>query len=192
MSNQKVAKKFIREALVATSFMAVFVIAGCNQKKPDFPDVKAKVNSSLTQKDLGSIEVSQDRDKGVMTLSGTVPTVAKKQQAESIAKQAASDYTIADEVAVVAPGTAKEVKEANADTDGAIQDNFKAALAKNKNLESQSVTVKSTNGVVMLSGNVETEADKLEAEKLANTVPDVKQVVDEIQVKAAATTNAKN
>jgi hyperosmotically inducible protein len=123
----------------------------------------------------------------VITLSGTVPTLDEKQQAESVAKQAAPNYTIADEIAVVSPGTAKETKAVDKDIDGAIKDNFKAALKKNKKLGKQTITAKSTNGVVVLSGSVKTEADKLEAEKLAKAVPNVQQVVNEIKVKLPAT-----
>lgn len=187
MSDRKMANKLIVKALVATSLVGVFVIAGCHKTKPDYPDFKGAVSSSLAQKDLGSIQVSQDRDKGVITLSGTVPTLDEKQQAESVAKQAAPNYTIADEIAVVSPGTAKETKAGDSDTDGAIKDNFKAALTKNPKLEKQTISVKSTNGVVVLSGSVKTEADKLEAGKLAKAVPNVQQVVNEIKVKLPAT-----
>jgi len=51
--------------------------------------------------------------------------------------------------------------------------------------------VKSTNGVVVLSGSVKTEADKLEAQKLAKAVPNVQQVVNEIDVKPPATGQSK-
>jgi len=193
MLSRKMANKLIVKALVATSLVGVFVITGCNMishimKKPNYPDLKGAVSNSLTQKDLGSIQVSQDRDKGVITLSGTVPTSDEKQQAESAAKQAAPNYTIADEIAVVPPGTAKATKAGNSDTDGAIEDNFKAALTKNHSLNTQTISVKSTNGVVVLSGNVKTKADKLEAEKLAKAVPNVQQVVNEIKVKLPAQT----
>lgn len=192
MQNRKMANKLIVKALVATSLVGVFVIAGCQKTQPAFPDFKGAVSSSLTGKDLGSIQVSQDRDKGVITLSGTVPTPEEKQQADSIAKQAAPNYTIADEIAVVSPGTATETKAVDSDTDGAIVDNFKAALKQNHMLEKQTVSAKSTNGVVVLSGSVKTEAAKLEADKLAKAVPNVQQVVNEIKVKLPATGQSKS
>lgn len=191
MPNRKIENTLIVRALVAMSLAGVIVVAGCHQKQPDYPDYKGAVSSALTQKDLGSIQVAQDRDKGVITLSGTVPTLDEKQQAESVAKQAAPNYTIADEVAVIAPGTTKETKAGDSDTDGAIKDNFKAALTKNPNLDKQSISVKSTNGVVVLSGSVKTAADKLGAGKLATAVPNVQQVVNEIDVKLPATGQSK-
>ena len=179
MSSRKTANQLIVKALVATSLVGVFAIEGCNST---YPDYKGAVSSSLTQKDLGNIHVSQDRDHGVITLSGTVPKLAEKQQADSVAKQAAPKYTIANEIAVVSPGSEKATKADDSDIDGAIKDNFKAALTQNRNLNNETISVKSTNGLVLLSGNVNTEADKLEAAKLAKAVPNVQQVVNEIKV----------
>ena len=64
-------------------------------------------------------------------------------------------------------------------------------MTKNPSLDKQSISVKSTNGVVVLSGSVKTEADKLEAQKLAKAVPNVQQVVNEIDVKPPATGQSK-
>ena len=66
----------------------------------------------------------------MITLSGTVPTPDEKEQAASVAKQTAPNYTIADEIAVVSPGSAVATKAGDSDTDGAIKDPFKAALTK--------------------------------------------------------------
>jgi len=186
MPRRKMAHQLIGKVWVAASLVGVFVLAGCHRNQPGYPDFKSAVSSSLTRADLGSIQVSQDRDQGVITLSGTVPTPDKKQQADSVATQAAPNYTIADEIAVVSPGSATETTAGDSFTDNAIEDNFKAALTKNRNLEQQSISVKSTNGVVVLSGSVKTEADKLEAAKVAKAVPNVQQVVNEIEVKRPA------
>jgi len=42
------------------------------------------VTNSLNSNNLGSIDVSQDRDKGVITLKGNVASDDAKQQAESL------------------------------------------------------------------------------------------------------------
>ena len=44
-------------------------IAGCNKSHPD---EKSAVTNSLNGNNLNDVSVSQDRDKGVMTLSGNV------------------------------------------------------------------------------------------------------------------------
>jgi hyperosmotically inducible protein len=175
-------KKGMTKVFAIASLAAGLVIAGCNSN-PKYPDSKDAVNNSLTQNNLGAIHVSQDQDKGVITLTGTVPSDGQKSQAESVAKQAAPNYTIADEIAVVPPQNADATKAANSDTDDAIEDSFKADLKKHRNLDDQDISAKAKNGAVVLSGSVKTEAQKREAERLAKHVPNVQQVVNEIEVK---------
>src|SRR3954471_3796918 len=73
------------------------MIGGCNKS---YPDEKAAVDQALTSDDFGTVGVSQDRDKGVMTLRGNVANPADKTRAEKIAQRAAPDYTIANELGV--------------------------------------------------------------------------------------------
>lgn len=175
-------KKSTTRMFAIASLVVGLVIAGCNSN-PKYPDSKEAVNNSLTQNNLGAIHVSQDQNKGVITLTGTVPADSQKKQAESVAKQAAPNYTIADEIAVIPPQNADAIKAANSDIDNAIEDNFKADLKKHRNLNDQDISVKAKNGAVVLTGSVKTEAQKREAERLAKRVPNVQQVVNEIQVK---------
>ena len=182
MFSKRIGSKLALNALAIAGLAGILTVAGCNNG-PHYPDSKDAVNNALTQNNLGSIHVSQDRDKGVITLTGTVPTQDQKTQAESVAKQAAATYTVADEIAVVPPANADATKAANSDTDDAIEDSFKAELKKHHNLDDQSISVKSKNGAVVLSGSVKTEAQKREADKLAKAVPNVQQVVNEIEVK---------
>ncbi|MEO6964944.1 MAG: BON domain-containing protein [Acidobacteriaceae bacterium] len=182
MKSVTIGHKGMKKACVVASLAAGLMVAGCSSN-PKYPDSKDAVNNSLTQNSLGSIHVSQDRDKGVITLTGTVPADDQKSQAESVAKQAAPRYTIADQIAVVPPENASATKSANSDIDDAIEDNFKAELKKHRNLDDQSISVDAKNGSVTLSGSVRTAAQKREAEKLAKAVPNVQQVVNEIEVK---------
>jgi hyperosmotically inducible protein len=175
-------KNGITKAFAIASLAGGLLIAGCNNN-PKYPDSKEAVNNSLTENNLGAIHVSQDQGKGVITLTGTVPSDSQKTQAESVAKQAAPNYTIADEIAVVPPQNADATKAANSDTDDAIEDSFKADLKKNRNLDDQDISVKSKNGAVVLTGSVKTAAQKREAERLAKHVPNVQQVINELEVK---------
>ncbi len=79
-------------------------------------------------------------------------------------------------------------KEANcgppaSSLDSGIEDNYKAALQAHKNLDAQSISYSSTNGSLVLKGSVKTQAQRNEANKLARAVPNVKEVVNEIEVK---------
>src|ERR1700740_1072472 len=88
----------------ATILAGAMAIGDCHS--PAHPDEKSAVTNSLSSNNLGKVSVSQDRDKGVMTLTGNLDSQDAKNQAETLAKQAAPDYTIADEIGVRPPETA--------------------------------------------------------------------------------------
>jgi hyperosmotically inducible periplasmic protein len=172
-------RPFLLGAAVLLS--GAMVIAGCN--KASHPDEKAAVNNSLNSNNLSAVSVSQDRDKGVMTLGGNVDNADAKSQAESLAKQAAPDYTIANEIGVRPPQAANAGAVAS-NLDSAIEDNFKAAIKAHENLNDQSISGSAKNGTLVIKGTVKTAAQKKEAGSLAKQVPNVQQVVNEIEVKA--------
>jgi hyperosmotically inducible periplasmic protein len=162
----------------ATVLAGALVIAGC---KSSHPDEKSAVNTALSSNNLSAVSVSQDREKGVMTLTGTVDSQDLKNQAESLAKQSAPDYTIADEIGVRPPGDSQAGSVAS-NLDTAIEHNFTAAIKKHKNLNDQSISASAKNGTLVLKGSVKTVSQKEEASKLAKGIPNVQQVVNEIEV----------
>jgi hyperosmotically inducible protein len=155
------------------------VIAGCNKSHPDEKDA---VTNSLNSNHLSNVSVSQDRDKGVMTLSGNVDSADAKNQAESLAKQAAPDYTVANEIGVRPPQMANAGSVAS-NLDSAIEDNFKAEIKAHQNLDDQSIHGSAKNGTLVIKGSVKTAAQKKEVGTLAKQVPNVQQVVNELEVK---------
>jgi hyperosmotically inducible protein len=179
--------KVMKHTLVHRSFlvsMAATVAialgaAGCNKT---FPDEKSAVKDSLKSNSLDSIDVSQDREKGVMTLKGDLASDEQKTQAGSVAKTAAPDYTIANEIGVRPPG-ANAAGSVASNLDSAIEDNFKAAIKAHGNLNDQSISGSAKNGTLVIKGSVKTAKQKSEAENLAKQVPNVQQVVNEIEVK---------
>jgi hyperosmotically inducible protein len=166
----------------AAMFAGGLIIAGC-QHQPAHADEKAAVTNSLTSNNLSSLSVSQDRDKGVMTLTGDVSSDDQKSQAENLAKQAAPDYTIADEIGVRPLGEQSQAKAVDSSLDNGIEDNFKAEIKAHKGLDDQSIHAKAKNGTLILTGSVKTPDQKREAGSLAKKVPNVQQVVNELEVK---------
>jgi hyperosmotically inducible protein len=154
---------------------------GCHNQSAH-PDEKTAVTNSLSGSSLSQIDVSQDRTKGVMTLTGNVASDDQKNQAEAIAKQAAPDYTIADEIGVRPAGESNAGAVAS-NLDNAIEDNFKASIKAHNNLDDQSIHAKAKNGTLVLKGSVKTPQQKKEAENLAKQVPNVQQVVNELEIK---------
>ena len=127
------------------------------------------------------IQVTQDRDKGVVTLSGNVAADAEKAQAESIATGIANGQVVSNQIAVVPPGGESAAKTVNSDLDAGIEKNLDAALIQNKCHKGVTYDVK--RGVVTLTGEVSSQSKRAQVEKVASTVPNVQQVVNELQVK---------
>jgi len=155
-------------------------LAGCSDTNKS-PDVADNIRKSLDQAGYKDVSVSQDREKGVVTLTGTVATESDKAQAESLAKSGAGAQVVADQIAVRPPGNESDAKAVDSDVDQAIGKNLDALLVKNKLHKGVRYDVK--NGVVTLKGDVPSPSRRSQLAKLALTVPNVKQVVNELEVK---------
>jgi hyperosmotically inducible periplasmic protein len=170
-----------RLLLALLPLVLVGALAGCSETNKS-PDVTDNIRKSLDQSGYKDVSVSQDRDKGVVTLTGTVATESDKSQAEAIAKSGAGSQVVADQIAVRPPGNESDAKTVDADLDKAIEKNLDALLVKNK--LKNDVKYDTKNGVVTLTGEVRSQARRAQVEKLAASVPNVKQVVNELEVKS--------
>ncbi len=63
--------------------------AACSTGPAKSPDIAAHMRSDLERRGLHDVSVAQDRDTGVVTLSGKVPSEDEKSAAASIAQAAA-------------------------------------------------------------------------------------------------------
>ena len=173
------------------SLLALLVVAtmvGCSTSTKSV-DVSDSIRKSLDQAGLKDVTVSQDREKGVVTLGGHVAAEADKAQAESLAKSLAAGQVVANQIAVTPPGVESEAKTVNSDLDAGIEHNLDAALITNRLHEYVKFDVK--NAVVTLTGEVRSTPERARAEKVASSVPNVKQVVNELQVKNQKATSSK-
>lgn len=101
----KVALKFLSAgSICTTSILGGFLVCGCNTHPvKQYPWEIGAVVNALAFNELSNVQVSQDRVKGVMTLTGNVPSESHKALAGKIAAINASDYTIANDVVVTPP-----------------------------------------------------------------------------------------
>jgi hyperosmotically inducible protein len=157
------------------------VLAGCFATATKSPDVSDSIRKSLDQAGFKDVSVSQDRDKGIVTLGGQVASENDKLQAESVARSLAGAQVVADQIAVIPIGAEKEAKAVNSDLDAGIEKNMDAALIQNRLHDNVKYEVKS--GVVTLTGEVNSQSKRDHAESVATRVPNVKQVVNDLQVK---------
>jgi hyperosmotically inducible protein len=167
----------LRNALLALAIATV----GCSTTAPKAVDVSDSIKTALKQQGLTDVSVSDDTTAGVVTLGGHVPADAQKSAAESIAKSYAGNQVVADQIAVLPPGVESTAKTINSDLDKGIEKNLDAALLEN-NLN-KGVDYKVKNGVVTLTGEVNSQSRRAQVQTIAAAVPNVQQVVNELQIK---------
>jgi osmotically-inducible protein OsmY len=160
---------------------------GCSST-PQAADVSRSLRTSLDQAGLKGVSVGDDRDKGVVTLGGSVTADADKAQAETIAKSLAGTQVVANQIAVLPPGGVGDARKMGEDLDKGIESNLDAALIANKLRGRVQYSVR--NNVVTLTGNVVSEAERTLSEQVASTVPNVQQVVNELQVRKQKATSS--
>jgi hyperosmotically inducible protein len=163
------------------AIIAIGTVSGCSSAPTKSSDVEAPIRHALDQAGLKHVSVSQDRDKGVVTLTGTTTSDVDKSQAESIATSIATGQVISDQIAVRPPGGESLAKKVHSDLDGGIEKNFDAVLIQHK-LDSD-VKYAMKNGVITLTGQVNSQSRRDSVEHLAAGVPNVKQVVNELEAK---------
>jgi osmotically-inducible protein OsmY len=173
--------KTLKLCLTLLMLLAVGSLVGCSGTSTKSPDVSDSIRRSLDEAGLKDVSVTQDRDKGVVTLGGRVATDGDRAQAESIAKSIATGQVVANQIAVIPPGLESDAKTVNSDLDKGIDNNLHAALIQNGLLKGVKYDVK--NGVVTLTGEVNSQSKRAQVEQVASSVPNVRQVVNELQVK---------
>jgi hyperosmotically inducible protein len=165
---------------ISLALFAIVTVVGCSGFSAKSPDVADSIRKSLDQAGFKAVSINQDRDKGIVTLGGQVSSNDQKSQAESIAKSIAGAQVVADQIAVLPTGSEREAKAMNSDLDQGIEKNLDAALIQNNMHRDVTYSVKS--GVVTLTGEVNSPDRRAFAEKVATGVPNVQQVVNNLQV----------
>ena len=172
--------------LIASLTLSIAISLGCNNTRRA-PDVSGTIRHTLDQAGLNDVRVSQDRDKAVVSLTGKVGSDDDKARAESIARSIAGSEVISDEIGVRPNGDAGTAKQVDSDLDSGIDKNLSAALVQHR--LKREVRYDVNNGVVTLKGNVPSQSERANVEKLAEQVPNVKQVVNELEVKGQRATS---
>jgi hyperosmotically inducible protein len=180
--------KTLKPLLSVLAVVAVGTLVGCSTTSTKSLDVSDSIRTSLDQAGLKDVSINQDRDKGVVTLGGHVPADRDKAQAESIARDVARNQVVANQIAVVPPGIETAANKVNSDLDKGIESNLDAALIKNSLHEAVSYAVK--NHVVTLTGDVDSQSRRAQAQDVAAAVLNVRQVVNELQVKGQKATSS--
>jgi osmotically-inducible protein OsmY len=166
---------------ITTLFLlaSALLMMACSHR--DNVSYKDDVKKALEQAELKDVTVSEDQDKNTITLRGTVHSDEAKAKAADVAKATANTRIIADEISVQPVGSESEAKDVASNLDDAIEKNYKAALISS-GLEKQHVRFKAKNGVLTLTGSVKNANERRQADKLATGIPNVQQVVNQLEV----------
>jgi osmotically-inducible protein OsmY len=181
--------KTFKTCLSLLALAVVGTLVGCSTASTKAPSVSDSMRTSLDQAGFKDVSIIQDRDKGIVTLGGHVARDGDKAQAESIARSIAGTQVVANQIAVIPPGGERAARAVNSDLDKGIESNLDAALIAAKLHKSVNYAVKSQ--VVTLTGEVDSQSKRARAEQVASTVPNVQQVVNELQVKGQKASSSR-
>ncbi len=162
-------------------------LAGCSRSAKT-PDVVDNIRASLDKAGYKDVSVKHDADKGVVTLGGHVVADADKTQAQSIAASFAGSDIVSNQIAIIPMGGESDARIINADLDKGVASNLDAALLNARLHDNVKYTVK--NHVVTLTGDVDSQSTRDQAQAVAAAVPNVLQVVNELQVKSQKATSS--
>ena len=163
----------------ASLLLLLSTFACSNRTNP--ASYKDSVEKALEQADLKGVSVSEDGDKNTITLSGKLHSADAKTQAAQVAQSAAGPRIIANEIGVEPVGSESQAKNIESNVDDGIESNYKAALIS-RGLDKQDIGYDAKNGVLTLKGKVKSMKQRQEAQDLAKNVPNVAQVVNQIDV----------
>ncbi len=168
-------------SIAGLAFVIVLALAACH-RRPAQPTFKAAVQQALQQNGLGSVTVDEDVSHNTITLGGKTQNEQDKDRAYTIAGTAAPARVIVNQISVEPAGEAHRARQIESDVDAAIRKNFKAVLLANR-LERQHIQYSVKNGVLTLSGTVDSPQLKDDAQQAASSTPNVQQVVNELKVR---------
>lgn len=147
----------------------------------DDSSITAKVKAALVDADdIKSTDISVETDKNVVTLSGFVESQAQAEKAVSVAKGVEGVKSVSDKLHV---RDGKEQSAKGYAGDAATTSEIKAKLLADDIVPSRHVKVETTDGVVQLSGEVESKAQSDRAESIAKAIDGVKSVKNDLKVK---------
>ncbi|HID3751807.1 TPA: molecular chaperone OsmY [Citrobacter freundii] len=145
----------------------------------DDSTITAKVKAALVDHDsIKSTDISVKTDEKVVTLSGFVESQAQAEEAVKVAKGVEGVTSVSDKLHV---RDSKETSVKGYAGDTAITSEVKAKLLADDIVPSRKVKVETTDGVVQLSGSVDSQAQSDRAESIAKAIDGVKSVKNDLK-----------
>ena len=133
-------------------------------------------------------DISFRVDGTSVTLFGEVTRPALKSDAGSAVKHVEGVTHVENQIEVLPPGAEHDSKKIDSDLDKGIAGNLDAALIQGGLHKDINYAVK--NQVVTMTGEVDSQSKRTQAQDIVAAVPNVLQVVNELQVKEQKATSS--
>ncbi len=171
--------------LLLCAGLAVLVLGAgaCASTQPagrqvDDAAITAKVKTKITaDPELNPFDVDVDTLDGVVTLRGSLPTAEKVAEAVKLARYTDGVTNVENRLRVH-----KGASVAQRIGDSALASEIDAKLGVDSEVSASNIDVDVQDGVVTLSGIVESAAAKEHAEKVAKSVEGVRRVINELRL----------
>lgn len=166
--------------LGAAAALALWV--ACSSTQPpetqlDDTKMKAEVLARIAaDPDTNPFEIEVEVNEGVVHLTGFVDEASDREEAERLAASASGVVRVVNDIKVGQQTLGERVDDAT------VTARVKAKLAASSQLNPFDIQVNTVDGEVSLTGRVATEAEKVEAERLARETGGVRRVRNLLEV----------
>jgi hyperosmotically inducible periplasmic protein len=171
-------------AMIITLAFSTSAIAANDWKdsaKDAWIDGKAET-TLLLNGNLNSFSINTDVKKGVITLTGSVESDVDKALAEELLANLDGVTKVHNKLTVKAKQDSADEKESSVLRDAKIATVVKTRLLFESEVGGTGIDVDAKNGVVTLSGEVDSDAEKDLAIAIAKNTKDVSKVVNKLEV----------
>lgn len=164
--------------LAVGCFAAALMIstAACGPRTPDY---EKTADDALSTAALDDVEANYDNDAKTIHLTGTVNTENERQRATDVVQKAVgTGAQVANEVTV-----ANRDEDIANDFDGALETRLDELVDNEADLKDNSIGFDVNNGVITITGDVNSAAERDRVGDIARSQPGVKDVVNSLEVK---------
>ncbi|HSO73886.1 MAG TPA: BON domain-containing protein [Blastocatellia bacterium] len=146
-------------------------------------EIKTSILEAFTRSaELGGQQIEVKVENRIVSLLGAVETPAQKSGAEQTARAVSGVAGVTNNLGVTNPQAAAEpAPPAQPETSGELAKRVEFELFRTEAFDTSGMSFKADGGTVTLSGNVRSRAEQLLAERIAQGVPGVKKVVNELR-----------
>lgn len=155
--------------------------------KPTHPEnsdawIALKIRSRLLMKaNVSATSTTVDVKNGVVMLSGTADNIAQKELTEVYAKEIEGVKSVKNDITLTAPPANRPMGDKI--DDASITSQVKFALLKNRATSALQTKVTTTDGVIVITGEAASEAEKSLVTKLAQDVRGAKSVTNSMTIR---------